>query len=211
MGLQRADLAVVVPDVPRAKVLIQRGFDIIHNMAPRGGVKVAQSEKFLRRLMKITIRRGQKVSKTEDCAHLSEQKVDNENLQEILNNAQESAVPLSASVSTGSAHAPSLRQAPEMAQPPTRQAPSDPYAELVNTLYNEQSDSGDGVEGPLYFNNVLSSWAGADWDDPNSNNAYLTDGVAIENLLHSSFDLWSALEGPLPQVNGENYLLPLLS
>jgi hypothetical protein len=45
-----------------AKMLIQRGFGNIHDMASRGGPKVAQSERFLKRLMKTTLRRGQKVS-----------------------------------------------------------------------------------------------------------------------------------------------------
>jgi len=65
MGLRKDDLATTIPDLPLAKMLIQRGFSNIHDMASRGGPKVAQSERFLKRLMKTTLRRGQKVSQLE--------------------------------------------------------------------------------------------------------------------------------------------------
>jgi hypothetical protein len=62
MGLRKDDLATIIPALPMVKMLIQRGFSNIHDLASRGGPKVAQSERFLKRLMKTTLRRGQKVS-----------------------------------------------------------------------------------------------------------------------------------------------------
>lgn len=68
MGLRKDDLSSVLPDVAKAKSVVHQGFGNIHNMASRGGGKVAQSERFLKRLMKATLRRGQKVSDNSTCA-----------------------------------------------------------------------------------------------------------------------------------------------
>lgn len=40
LSLQRKGLAAVIPDLPRAKILIQRWLQNIQTVAPRGGVRV---------------------------------------------------------------------------------------------------------------------------------------------------------------------------
>jgi hypothetical protein len=62
VGFRKGDLAKTIPSLPEAKMIIERGFSNIHDMAARGGTNAARSERFLKRLMKTTLRRGQKVS-----------------------------------------------------------------------------------------------------------------------------------------------------
>ena len=61
-GLRKEDHSAIVPALPKAHMLMQRGIRIIHDMASRGGAKVARSERFLKRLMKAAIQQTQKVS-----------------------------------------------------------------------------------------------------------------------------------------------------
>lgn len=68
MSLNQADRDAIIPDPTRTQHLIDRGLSNIHDMASRGGSKVVQSEKFLRRLMKIMLRRGREVRRRMPCA-----------------------------------------------------------------------------------------------------------------------------------------------
>ena len=61
MSLGKDDLGSVVPDYSAVEALVERGFAIIHDLASRGGAKVARSERFLKRLMRRTLRRAQLV------------------------------------------------------------------------------------------------------------------------------------------------------
>lgn len=61
VGLPTADLVAILPNPSKAKMLIQRGFENIRHMSTRAGPRAAQSEKFLRRLMKTMTRHGQMV------------------------------------------------------------------------------------------------------------------------------------------------------
>ncbi len=69
MSLQKADLAVVIPDTSRTTRLIERGFESIHAMAAVGGSKATQSEKFLKQLMAATLRGAKKVSVYANTSH----------------------------------------------------------------------------------------------------------------------------------------------
>jgi hypothetical protein len=61
IGVQESDNAAIISDPARNKSVIRQGFRNIREMACRGGTKVAQSEKFLRALLKTMTRRGRKV------------------------------------------------------------------------------------------------------------------------------------------------------
>ena len=54
MALAMEDANSVVPDITKAKSLVQRGFRNIHEMRDRGGERAERSEKFLRRLLRAT-------------------------------------------------------------------------------------------------------------------------------------------------------------
>lgn len=60
--MEDADLKVVLPDLVRASSVIHRGFSILGEMAARGGLKVVRSVRYLERLMRIVVRKNQKVS-----------------------------------------------------------------------------------------------------------------------------------------------------
>jgi hypothetical protein len=61
MGLQRADLEIIMPDKSRTANLIERGFENIQAMAAVGGPKATQSEKFLKQLMAATMNGAKRV------------------------------------------------------------------------------------------------------------------------------------------------------
>lgn len=61
MSLQKADLAIAIPDTSRTMSLVERGFANIQAMVAIGGSKATQSEKFLKQLMAATIRGARKV------------------------------------------------------------------------------------------------------------------------------------------------------
>lgn len=54
MAMKPEDLAVVVPDLQKAKKMVESGLRNIHELGERGGDSVWQSEKFLRRLIRTT-------------------------------------------------------------------------------------------------------------------------------------------------------------
>lgn len=60
-ALHRQDLDAVVPDLPRAHDTIQKGLKIMHSLAATGATKAQQSERFVQRLMRATLRRVEKV------------------------------------------------------------------------------------------------------------------------------------------------------
>ena len=61
MALHRQDLSAVVRDLPKTHDTIRRGFSIIRRIVTIGGLKARQSERFLQRLARATMRRNQKV------------------------------------------------------------------------------------------------------------------------------------------------------
>lgn len=69
MSLDRADLAVVIPDTSRTTRLVERGFENIHVLAVVGGPKATHSEKFLKQLMSAAIRGAQRVSRLAQEIH----------------------------------------------------------------------------------------------------------------------------------------------
>ncbi|RFU25946.1 hypothetical protein B7463_g10395, partial [Scytalidium lignicola] len=54
MAMKPEDMAVVVPDLQMAEVMVQRGLRNIHELGERGGDSIWHSERFLRRLMRTT-------------------------------------------------------------------------------------------------------------------------------------------------------------
>lgn len=52
------------------------------------------------------------------------------------------------------------------------------------------------------INNFLSSWVVEDGDERGSNTGSASELNNIGSLLHSSFDLWSAFDGSIPQSDG---------
>lgn len=61
LGVPKADLSAICPDLANLKSTIRRGFRNVREMAIRGGPKVAQSERFLRALLKTMTNRGNEV------------------------------------------------------------------------------------------------------------------------------------------------------
>ena len=54
MAMKPEDLSVVVPDMKKAKAMVQCGLRNIHELGERGGDSVLHSERFLRRLIRTT-------------------------------------------------------------------------------------------------------------------------------------------------------------
>lgn len=63
MGLSEEDHGAIVPVLYEIHTLMHRGVRNIHDMVSRGGLKVARSERFLKRLMKAAMRQRKNVSK----------------------------------------------------------------------------------------------------------------------------------------------------
>ncbi|KAF7547300.1 hypothetical protein G7046_g9044 [Stylonectria norvegica] len=66
LGVPKADMNAICPDLAETKSTIRRGFRNTHEMVMRGGPKVAQSEKFLMVLLKTMTRRGDKFHPQQD-------------------------------------------------------------------------------------------------------------------------------------------------
>jgi hypothetical protein len=57
MAMKPEDMAVVVPDLQKANMMIQTGLRNIHELGERGGESIWHSERFLRRLIRNTRRK----------------------------------------------------------------------------------------------------------------------------------------------------------
>lgn len=186
MGLRKDDLDAVLPDISRARILVHRGFSSIHEMASQGGAKVAQSKRFLKRLMKATSRHGQEVSRS---CHYDFQsrltRVAPHQDPQIENNS------ISSRTGEGKGDTGSVLASASLPQVHSENLPAAGRPEAVD-LFSDPALRFDSVDWFMNTDNALSSWMGnedanfGDVDTP-------ANGDAVGHLLQTSFESWTAI------------------
>lgn len=170
MGLRTEDHSAIVPELSKAQMLMQRGLSNIHDMASRGGSKVARSERFLRRLMKAAL-----MQKTEPSATLRQ------GISTVARDGNNQAA---------------ARVAVESLPPaPSGTMPTSPMDLFGDDLLNRV----DGFAWSPSANNAFAGENAQDlfhfYGNDNTNGTPRHEDEAIGNLLQSSFDTWTALGG----------------